>query len=136
MHATPACPQPVGTSVTTVHNMPGKFQSDIVLGSPAVPATITGFLRGARGQHDLGSLRHDGAPGRRIREEEDYAHYCYSSQDADLLGGVWCAAAGVNPANVSQTTNSVLEEFARLAAHRRRQPNWPTARRTSPASCR
>ena len=25
-------------------------------------------------------------------------------------------AAGVNPANVSQTTNSVLEEFARLAA--------------------
>ncbi|MEZ4612122.1 MAG: hypothetical protein R2838_18060 [Caldilineaceae bacterium] len=44
-HATPARPQPVGTSVTTVHNMPGKFQSDIVLAAPRWPATIPDFTR-------------------------------------------------------------------------------------------
>ena len=115
-HAIPARPQPVGTSVTTVHNMPGKFQSDIVLGSPAVARDHPDFYAVRVANTILGRFGMMGRLGERIREEEGLAYYCYSSQDADLLGGVWYAAAGVNPANVSQTTNSVLEEFARLAA--------------------
>lgn len=106
----------VDTSVTTIHDMPGKFQSDIMVGCPAVARSHPDFYAVRVANTILGRFGMMGRLGERIREEEGLAYYCYSSQDADLLGGVWYAAAGVNPANVQQAAAGILEEFTRLAA--------------------
>ena len=49
-----------------------------------------------------------------MREEQGLAYYAYSSLMTELLGGVWMAGAGVNPANVDAAIDSIEEEFARI----------------------
>jgi zinc protease len=55
-----------------------------------------------------------GRLGEVVREEQGLAYYAFSSQDADVVSGVWYASAGVNPDDVDQAVESILAEFARL----------------------
>lgn len=112
---TPAAPHPVIGGSRVIKAMPGKFQSDVIIGFPAIERTHPDFYAVRVANTILGRFGMMGRLGERIREEEGLAYYCYSSQDADVLGGVWYAAAGVNPANVDQAVAGIQEECRRLA---------------------
>jgi zinc protease len=94
--------------------MPGKVQSDIVIGCPAIPRNHPDYYAVRVANTILGVFGMMGRLGERVREEQGLAYYCYSSHDAELAAGVWLAEAGVNPASVAQATESILAEFDRL----------------------
>lgn len=98
-----------------VYPMPGKFQSDIFIGVPAVPRHHPDYFPIRIANTLLGRFGMMGRLGDRVREEQGLAYYVYSSQEAAPHAGLWYAAAGVNPANVNQAVDAIRAEFARLA---------------------
>lgn len=96
--------------------MADKFQSDLVIGAPAVPRHHPDYFPIRVANTILGQFGMMGRLGERVREEQGLAYYSYSSLDSELHAGIWVAQAGINPANVAQATESILTEFARLGA--------------------
>lgn len=94
--------------------MAGKFQSDLVIGAPAVPRHHPDYFAIRVANTILGQFGMMGRLGERVREEQGLAYYSYSSLDSEIHAGVWVAQAGVNPASVEQAQESILTEFARL----------------------
>jgi zinc protease len=91
-----------------------KVQSDIVIGSMAVPRKHPDYYAVRVANTILGVFGMMGRLGEQVREQEGLAYYSYSSHDAELFAGVWLAEAGVNPANVPLAVDSILAEFERL----------------------
>jgi zinc protease len=96
--------------------MPGKVQSDIVIGCPSTPRDHPDYYPLRVANTILGVFGMMGRLGERVREEQGLAYYCYSSHDSERHSGVWLAEAGVNPANVHQAIESILGEFDRLGS--------------------
>jgi zinc protease len=96
--------------------MPGKVQSDLIIGCPAVPRLHPDYEAVRVANTILGVFGMMGRLGEQVREEQGLAYYCYSSHDAELAAGVWLAEAGINPENVAQATDSILAEFDRLGS--------------------
>lgn len=94
--------------------MPGKVQSEILLGALAVPRTHPDFEAIRVANTVLGVFGMMGRLGEVVREQQGLAYYAYSSQDAEAETGVWTAGAGVNPVDVEQALVSMLDEIARL----------------------
>lgn len=97
------------------HPIPGKVQTDIALGTLAIPRHHPDFYAVRVANNILGQFGMMGRLGEKVREEQGLAYYSYSTVDAELHNGVWLAQAGVNPANVEQAIDSILAEFARMA---------------------
>jgi zinc protease len=98
--------------------MPGKVQSDIVIGCPAIPRRHPDYFAVRVANTILGVFGMMGRLGERVREEQGLAYYCYSSHDAEQQAGVWIADAGVNPNHVQQAIVSIRAEFERLGSER------------------
>lgn len=98
------------------HLMPGKFQSDLVIGAPAIPRHHPDYFPVRVANTILGQFGMMGRLGERVREEQGLAYYSYSSLSSEFHAGVWLAQAGISPANVQQATDSVLTEFDRLGS--------------------
>ena len=94
--------------------MNDKVQSDVVIGVPAIQRSHPDFYAVRLANCILGQFGMMGRLGTRVREEQGLAYYAYSSLMTELLGGVWVAGAGVNPANVDAAITSIEEEFARI----------------------
>ena len=109
-------PVPLLNEVRQQHSaIPGKIQSDIFLGCPAVPRHHPDYFPIRIANTILGRFGMMGRLGDNVREQQGLAYYVYSSQEAGPNAGLWYAAAGVNPANVEQAIASMQSEFARLA---------------------
>jgi len=96
--------------------MPGKVQSDILIGSLAIARSDPDYFAVQVANSILGQFGMMGRLGEVVREEQGLAYYSYSMLDADIGPGPWLAAAGVNPANVELAVESIRAEFARLGA--------------------
>lgn len=96
--------------------MPGKVQSDIVMGCLAISRLDPDFYAAQVANHILGRFGLMGRLGEIVREKQGLAYYSYSILDADLGIGPWMAMAGVNPTNVDLAVESILHEFGRLGA--------------------
>lgn len=96
--------------------MPGKVQSDLVIGVYGVRRSDPDFYAVRVANCILGQFGMMGRLGERVREEQGLAYYCYSASVAEQEDGLWFAAAGVNPADVDAAVESILAEFARLSA--------------------
>lgn len=96
--------------------MADKVQADIVLGVAAIERSHPDFYALRVANSILGQFGLMGRLGARVREEQGLAYYAYSSLGADLVGGVWTAAAGVSPEHVEAAIESMQEEFARIGA--------------------
>ena len=97
------------------HVIPGKFQSDIVLGVPAISRHHPDYYAVRLANTVLGVFGLMGRLGESVREEQGLAYYAYSSQEAEPGTGLWTAAAGVNPTQVEQALLSIRTEMQRLA---------------------
>jgi zinc protease len=97
----------------TVH-IEGKTQADIQLGWPALARNDPDFMAASLANTILGVFGMMGRLGDNVRDRQGLAYYVYSALEAGLGAGPWVAIAGVNPANVDQAIDGILEEVRRL----------------------
>jgi zinc protease len=94
--------------------IPGKTQSDIVLGYPGPARTSPDYLEAAVCNSILGVFGLMGRLGEKVREEQGLAYYSYSRVDGGAGPGPWSVVAGVNPTSVEQATESIRAEIRRI----------------------
>jgi zinc protease len=95
-------------------SIPGKTQSDIVLGYPGPPRSAPDFLDAFVCNTILGVFGLMGRLGDRVRDEQGLAYYSFSRIAGGLGPGPWRVVAGVNPANVEQAITSIRTEIRRI----------------------
>lgn len=94
--------------------VPGKTQSDIVLGWIALTRRDPDFLPAYLANCVLGQFGMMGRLGEHVREEAGLAYYAYSSLEAGIGPGPWAVIAGVAPPDVDRAVEAMLCEVARL----------------------
>jgi len=92
----------------------GKTQADLVLGWPGLARSDTDYMAARLANTILGVFGMMGRLGDHVREELGLAYYVYSQLEAGYGAGPWTAIAGVNPANVQQAIDGILQEVRRL----------------------
>lgn len=111
-------PLPKAPRITEVRErfvaIPGKTQSDIVLGYPGPARTSPDFLDAALCNSILGVFGLMGRLGEKVRDEQGLAYYSYSRVDGGPGPGPWRIIAGVNPTNVAKALTSIRAEVARI----------------------
>ncbi len=96
--------------------VPGKTQSDIVLGWPGPSRFAPDFQAANLANNVLGVFGMMGRLGKTVREDQGLAYYSYSRLSGGMGPGPWQVLAGVNPANVHQAIDSVIAEVERMIA--------------------
>jgi zinc protease len=94
--------------------IPGKTQSDIVLGYPGPARTSPDYVEAVVCNSILGVFGLMGRLGEKVREEQGLAYYSYSRVDGGAGPGPWSVIAGVNPVNVERATESIRAEVRRM----------------------
>jgi zinc protease len=114
--ALPPIPVPVPreTPVRKDVRLPGKTQSDIVLGAPGINRHDPAYYRTMMANLILGQLGMMGRLGDRVRERGGMAYYAFSDLRACLVAGPWWIRAGVNPQNEDRAVATILEEIRRF----------------------
>jgi zinc protease len=114
----PRVPLPPVERPTTVWkkfvSIPGKTQSDIVLGGPGPARTEPAFLDAVLCNTILGVFGMMGRLGEAVREKQGLAYYSYSRVSGGHAPGPWTVIAGVNPANVERALDSIRAEIRRI----------------------
>ncbi len=96
--------------------MPGKTQSDIVLGGPGPARRHPKFITARLANSLLGQFGMGGRIGHFVREKGGMAYYAGASLDGGLGPGAWRAYAGVNPKNVDRAVELILREVKKFTA--------------------
>ncbi|MFN2115107.1 MAG: M16 family metallopeptidase, partial [Anaerolineae bacterium] len=94
--------------------VPGKSQSDIVLGNAAIAREHPDWLATAVANAVLGVFGLMGRLGENVRDKRGLAYYAFSRLAGGQGPGPWFASAGVNPANVDEAIEATLHEMRRL----------------------
>ena len=94
--------------------IPGKSQSDIVMGTDGPKRCDAEFMPALLGNNILGQFGMMGRIGDVVREKSGLAYYAYSSLSAGIGPGAWYVSAGVNPSNVEKTVDLVTQELKRF----------------------
>jgi len=118
-HTQPATPIlvdiPVLDSIRTeTVILPGKSQADLILGLPGPSRFVDDWEAAHLANHVLGVFGMFGRIGREVREKRGMAYYSFSRLDGGMGPGAWRVAAGVNPANVDRTVETILSEIMRI----------------------
>ena len=94
--------------------LPGKTQSDIVLGIAGPARNADDFQAARLVNNVLGVFGMMGRIGASVREEKGLAYYAYSRVEGGLGAGSWTVSAGVSPDNVQLALASIREELERI----------------------
>jgi zinc protease len=113
---TPALPplKPLKKSVSRHHRIPGKSQSDLIIGTNGPMRRDPEFMPVSIGNNILGQFGMMGRIGDVVREKSGLAYYAYSSMSAGLGPGSWEVSAGVNPQSVKKASELILDELKRF----------------------
>jgi len=95
-------------------SIPGKTQSDTILGYPGPPRTAPDFLDAIVCNTILGVFGLMGRLGEKVRDEQGLAYYSLSRVDGGPGPGPWSVIAGVNPANIERAIASIRAEIRRI----------------------
>jgi zinc protease len=112
----PALPDAPPLTAITHQNepIPGKSQTDIILGVPG-PSRFADDFQAARVANNIfGVFGMYGRLGKTIREAQGLAYYSYSQLAGGIGPGAWRVVAGVDPSNVKQAVTSIRAEIARM----------------------
>jgi zinc protease len=115
----PALPEwePLDETVKRHHAIPGKAQTDVVIGTVGPRRKDPEFLSASLGNSVLGQIGMMGRIGESVREKSGLAYYAYSEINTGLGPGSWEVSAGVNPKNVKKTIDLILKELKRFVKH-------------------
>jgi zinc protease len=94
--------------------VPGKTQSDLVLGRPAIRRSDPDYHALRMANLIFGRLGMMGRLGESVREAQGLAYSVYSELDANVGAGPWAVRAGVNPRNVDLALVGIREELHRF----------------------
>lgn len=108
--------QPLTRTVRKKVHIPGKAQSDLVLGTHGPTRNDPDFLPASLGNSVLGQFGLAGRIGDSVRERAGLAYYAYSSLNAGLGPGSWEISAGVNPSNVERALRLIRREVEEFVA--------------------
>jgi zinc protease len=111
----PPSPAPA-EPLTRKVEIPGKFQSDLVVGVIGPERRSEDYLAAALGNSILGVFGMMGRIGEVVREKAGLAYYAYSSLAGGMGPGPWYVAAGIDPQNVDQALVLVRDEIDRFAS--------------------
>jgi zinc protease len=101
-------------TVSKHHHIPGKSQSDLVIGTNGPRRRDPEYMSASLGNNILGQFGMMGRIGEVVREKSGLAYYAYSSISAGIGPGSWEVSAGVNPQNVKLAENLIKEELKRF----------------------
>lgn len=111
-------PLPDVSRITEVYertiSIPGKTQSDVVLGYPGPPRTALDFLEALVCNTILGVFGLMGRLGENVRVKQGLAYYSFSSVSGGPGPGPWRVVAGVNPTNVERAITGIRAEIRRI----------------------
>jgi zinc protease len=112
----PALPplKPVNETVKHHHPIPGKSQSDIVVGTAGPRRKDPEYMAASLGNSVLGQFGMMGRIGDVVREKSGLAYYAYSSLSAGIGPGAWEVNAGVNPKNLQKAAGLIEKELRRF----------------------
>jgi zinc protease len=95
-------------------SMPGKTQTDLILGLPGPRRSAADFLDASLMNTILGVFGMMGRIGKSVREEQGLAYYAYSQMSGGTGPSPWSASAGVAPDKVEQAITSIQHEIRRM----------------------
>jgi zinc protease len=101
-------------NITRKLAIPGKSQTDIILGVAGPDRRSPHYLPASLGNSVLGQFGLYGRLGENIREKNGLAYYAYSSLSGGSGPGPWFVSAGVDPANVDTAIDLIRQEIARF----------------------
>jgi zinc protease len=101
-------------TVSKHHRIPGKSQSDMVIGTNGPRRRDPEYMSASLGNNILGQFGMMGRIGDVVREKSGLAYYAYSSLSAGTGPGSWEVSAGVNPQNVKRVTDLIQDELKRF----------------------
>lgn len=101
-------------TVSKHHRIPGKSQSDMVIGTNGPRRRDPEYMSASLGNNILGQFGMMGRIGDVVREKSGLAYYAYSSLSAGTGPGSWEVSAGVNPQNVKRASDLILDELKRF----------------------
>jgi zinc protease len=111
-------PLPPAPPITEVRQqfkiLPGKTQSDIILGWPGPSRHDLNFHPTNLANNILGVFGMMGRLGKRVREDQGLAYYASSRMGGGHGPSPWSISAGVSPANVRRAIDSILDEVKRM----------------------
>jgi zinc protease len=94
--------------------VPGKTQSDIILGFVGPARADPDFWDANLGNTVLGVFGLMGRLGTNVRDKLGLAYYSYSRVEGGVGPGPWSLVAGVNPANVERAVEAMRAEIRRI----------------------
>ena len=112
----PVLPDPkfLKKTVSKHHRIPGKSQSDLVIGTNGPRRRDPEYMPASLGNNILGQFGMMGRIGDVVREKSGLAYYAYSSLSAGTGPGSWEVSAGVNPQNVRKARDLICTELDRF----------------------
>lgn len=112
----PALPplKPMKKTTRRHHQIAGKSQSDLVIGTTGPMRKDPDFTPASLGNNILGQFGLMGRIGDAVREKAGLAYYAGSSLSAGMGPGSWEVNAGVNPSNVNKATDLIVSELKRF----------------------
>ena len=96
--------------------VPGKSQTDLVIGFPTIARTHADYYALDLANLILGRFGLFGRLGANVRDKQGLAYYAYSQVEPGRDGSVWVSRAGINPTNVERALSSIVAEVRRLRA--------------------
>lgn len=97
-------------------SLPGKSQSDIVLGTAGPARRSPDYLAASLGNNILGQFGLMGRIGDVVREQAGLAYYASSGLSGGMGPGPWSVGAGVDPANVDKAIELIRLEIGRFVS--------------------
>jgi zinc protease len=94
--------------------LPGKFQTDLILGTVGPRRRSDDFMPASLGNNILGQFGMMGRIGDVVREQAGLAYSANTSLNAWPFSGSWEVSAGVNPANLDRAIELILSELRRF----------------------
>ena len=101
-------------TVVKHHRIPGKSQSDLVIGTNGPRRRDPEYMSASLGNNILGQFGMMGRIGDVVREKSGLAYYAYSSISAGTGPGSWEVSAGINPQNVNKARSLIQDELDRF----------------------
>ena len=99
-------------------DIPGKTQTDIVLGVAGPSRFSEDYLPASLANSVLGQFGMMGKIGESVRERHGYSYYAYSRLEGGYDRGAWCVLAGVEPQWVEPTLDLIQKEIIDLRCQR------------------
>ncbi len=106
--------KPLAATVRRHIPLPGKFQTDLVMGTIGPRRSSPHFHAASLGNSVLGQFGMMGRIGDVVREQSGLAYYASTSLNAWIDAGSWEISAGVNPANLQKAIDLILSELRKF----------------------